>query len=129
MAQQNKLPAGHKFTMYRNEDGVYTLESQLEKGLLVYGHTPDEAVLGMAETIPDWEAMKVWLGDEYKDLNPDEAMNVLSDFLDLTSPPGGRGQKVNVDLDRAYIEHADEALKLYKDFEPSQLEILSRNPW
>lgn len=54
MENQVHLPKGHKFTLYRDEEDVYTLESQNENGPIVDGIDVDEVVARMVETIPKW---------------------------------------------------------------------------
>ncbi len=82
------LPTGHKFTLYRDEEGIYVLESQQEKGLIVDGIDPNEVVTRMTEIMPTWGTLD--------------------------------------DLSRGYVANATHALKLYKEFEGVQMEVLSR---
>ena len=51
------LPTGHKFTLYRDVEDVYVLESQQEGGLIVDGLSPNEVVAGMIEIMPKWRTM------------------------------------------------------------------------
>ena len=51
------LPTGHKFTLYRDEEGVYVLESQQEKGPIVDGLDVNELVAKMVKVIPEWPTM------------------------------------------------------------------------
>ena len=81
------LPTGHKFTLYRDEEGIYVLESQQVKGLILDGTDPNEVVTRMTEAMPTWETL-----DE---------------------------------LSKGYIANATHALKLCKEFEGAQLEVLS----
>ena len=57
MAEPIRLPEGHKFTMYRDENSDYVLESQQEQGMITFGATPDEAIMEMAGLIPRWVTM------------------------------------------------------------------------
>lgn len=54
MENSAHLPTDHKFTLYRDVEGVYVLESQQENGPIVDGLDPDEVVTRMIETIPKW---------------------------------------------------------------------------
>lgn len=83
------LPTGHKFTLYRDEEGVYVLESQEEQGLIVDGMDPNEAVTRMTEVMPTWGTLN--------------------------------------ELSRGYIANAAHALKLCKEFDGAQAEVLSRS--
>lgn len=85
------LPTGHKFTLYRDGEGVYVLESQQEEGLIVDGMNPNEVVTRMTEVMPIWGTL-----DE---------------------------------LSREYVANATHALKLCKEFEGVQAEVLSRSEW
>lgn len=83
------LPTSRKFTLYRDEEGIYVLESQQIKGLILDGVDPNDVVTRMTEVMPRWETL-----DE---------------------------------LSRGYIANAAHALKLCKEFEDAQLEVLSRS--
>ncbi len=83
------LPTGHKFTLYRDGEDLYVLESQQEDGPIVGGFDPNEVVARMSEVIPKWPTL-----DE---------------------------------LSRGYIANAAHALKLCREFEGGQLEVLSRS--
>lgn len=57
MGNRAHLPTGHKFTLYRDEEDVYVLESQREEGPIVDGMDPNEVVARMVEVMPKWGAM------------------------------------------------------------------------
>lgn len=118
------LPTGHKFTLYRDEDGDYVLESQLEKGLILHGISPNDVVIKMVETIPHWESFKAWGGDPRNDSSSaKETAQTFENFLEMTDE---RTDETARELRTAYIEHAEEALRIYREFEASEMEILSR---
>ena len=48
------LPTGHKFTLYRDGEGLYVLESQQKDGPIVGGFDPNDVVARMVEAIPKW---------------------------------------------------------------------------
>lgn len=51
------LPTNHKFTLYRDEEGVYVLESQQKEGPIVDGADANEVVAKMVEVIPKWPTL------------------------------------------------------------------------
>lgn len=51
------LPTGHKFTLYRDGEGIYVLESQQKEGPVVDGSDANEVVARMVEVIPEWPTL------------------------------------------------------------------------
>jgi len=51
------LPTGHKFTLYRDVEDVYVLESQQEGGPIVDGIDVSEVVANMIKVIPEWGSL------------------------------------------------------------------------
>ena len=89
MENPTHLPTRQKFTLYRDADGIYVLESQQENGPIVDGVDVNEAIARMVEIIPVW------------------------DNLD--------------DLGRGYVANSAHALKLCKEFEGAQMEVLNHS--
>ena len=110
------LPTNHKFTLYRDEKGNYILESQQEKGLVLDGISPNDVVVRMVETIPDWESFKVWARLDKEPISVESVMPTFENFQEMCSDPKPR---------EAYTDHAEKALTLYREFEKASLEVLS----
>lgn len=81
------LPAGHRFTIYRDEEGNYILESQQEKGLVLNGSTPDEVAEMMAKTVPEFEGFKVWAKLDKEPIPQESIMPTFADFQEMCSDP------------------------------------------
>lgn len=121
------LPAGHKFTMYLDKDGNYVLESQQERGLVIHGPTPDLVVMEMTEILPMWESFKVWAGNIYREPDFSEhAMKAFENFQEMTWD--SESDTLAWKLKKAYSDpvFCREALKLNKEFEGAEMEVLNR---
>jgi len=123
------LPKDHKFTLYLGENGEYTLESQQERGLVIHGPTPDLVFIVMAGLLPIWESFKEWCKSCGCPIEFDPVETIMPTFENFQEMTRDPEDTLTRQLKRAYSDPAfcREALKLNKEFEVVQMEVLGRS--